>query len=109
MIDTDKGLYVPAKGTLYILKSTKWTNTQLVIDRLRKVLLAKGILDITASLLSGDKREVASFVPVIMTVKDAKSKGYIIEELFGTETEKRRVEKAEEPEKRPGLGRFKKN
>lgn len=108
-IDKDIGLFVPAKQTLYIIKSTRWTVQQLNMDRIRKILMARGILDFGHVALTGNTKDIANYFPIQMTVKQAKDRGFQIEELFASEIEKHRVEKVDEKiEEKVGNGRFKK-
>lgn len=106
--DDTKGLYVPSVETLYVMANTKWANHQLDIDRLRKILLAKGILNFQSQSLTGNKVGMSTKIPVIMSVKDAKAKDYKIEEIYGTSIEKKRVEESSSQEQKQTVGRFKK-
>ena len=111
-LDNDKeiGLFVPEKQTLYIIKATKWNVPQLNMDRIRKILMARGILDFGhVAIGGGSVKDISAYYPVRMTVQQAKDKGFAIEELYGSETEKRRVEATDEkPEENKGPGMFKK-
>lgn len=90
--EEETGLFLPATSTLYLIARTKWTNKQMSIDRIRKILLARGLLNFTGASLSGSQKDIGLYLPQMMTLKEAETKNFKIEYLYGSETEKTRVE-----------------
>lgn len=101
------GLFIPAEEKLFIILETQWTNHKTSLDSLRKILLARGLVDFSAVNLSTSRdntSEITKLMPKIMSVAEAKQKGIPIEEVAASALEaKRQAAKPEEVRKGNGM------
>lgn len=90
------GLYVPKLGKFFYIKETtigKIINNKIGIDRLRKILLAKGLLDFSVETIKGNNpSDLKGTNPIIMNLADAKKANYTIEEIYASEAEAKRAQ-----------------
>lgn len=101
------GLFIPAEEKLFIILETQWTNHKTSLDSLRKILLARGLVDFSAVNLStarDNTAQVGKLMPRIMSVAEAKQKGHPIETVAASALEaKRQAAAPEEPRKGNGM------
>jgi hypothetical protein len=102
------GLFIPAEEKLFIILETQWTNNKTSLDSLRKILLARGLVDfgiVNLSTARDNTTQVQKLMPKIMSVAEAKRKGYPIEQVAASALEAKR-QAAAVPEEPKGNGMF---
>lgn len=105
MKDNQLGIFVPQTKILYILTESPYVKESIVIDKLRRIVLARDLVNLTQKDLSGGKDQssfVDTIMPRIMKVSEAKAKGYEIVELPGSEAEAKRIAKQPQETKKHG-------
>ena len=99
------GLFIPSEDKLFVIKETRWTDKNRSLDRLRKMLTARGLVDFAGLHVGKDKAKV---IPRIMNLTEAKQKGYEIVELPASEMEAKRTIVQDTVAEKPAKGFFKK-
>lgn len=105
MKDSQLGIFVPQTKTLYVLIESPYIKESVVIDKLRRIVSARDLVNLNQKDLSGGKDQsnfVDTVLPRIMKVSEAKAKGYEIVELPGSEAEAKRLSKQPEETKKNG-------